>query len=354
MMNRSLKLSLIAILLFTMSNGICLAQTRMGYELYDHLDLSAFKSNIDIEVVQIYFSPEMLDAPEVLRLFRVSGHAFERSGELDLDKDRVPYTDRNMHLIYTLNDLKGYVHISDPQTALRYVRLHTSYETWNMWADYSAREEEIVPVSAVTQLPNFGLAYTMINPSFGPKSDEYTILDPFQKRLLTAKKGDNPDTDKWIYLYGDEQGMQGIVSDDDFRDAEFSLPEVKKVSNGFVVIRYTFSATTGIDPKPTVIRQIREWVGFDGAYKRTVLRTLHPKNEARLGLRWPIFVGSNRFTMMPVKDLLPPAARLLAQQPKPFADVPRDHWAYWAILTLKQKGILIGYPNGTFNGDSKR
>ncbi len=33
-----------------------------------------------------------------------------------------------------------------------------------------------------------------------------------------------------------------------------------------------------------------------------------------------------------------------------FPDVPKDHWAYSAVLELKQKGILIGYPNGTFNG----
>ncbi len=33
-----------------------------------------------------------------------------------------------------------------------------------------------------------------------------------------------------------------------------------------------------------------------------------------------------------------------------FPDVPRDHWAYKAVLELKNKGIFIGYPNGTFNG----
>jgi len=31
-----------------------------------------------------------------------------------------------------------------------------------------------------------------------------------------------------------------------------------------------------------------------------------------------------------------------------FTDVPRDHWAYDAVLELKSKGILVGYPNGTF------
>ena len=31
----------------------------------------------------------------------------------------------------------------------------------------------------------------------------------------------------------------------------------------------------------------------------------------------------------------------------PFADVPRDHWAYDAVETLRQKGIIAGYPANT-------
>lgn len=34
----------------------------------------------------------------------------------------------------------------------------------------------------------------------------------------------------------------------------------------------------------------------------------------------------------------------------PFADVPKDHWAYEAVNTLAQRGIVIGYPDGTFGG----
>ena len=40
----------------------------------------------------------------------------------------------------------------------------------------------------------------------------------------------------------------------------------------------------------------------------------------------------------------------VAQSTKPFPDVPKDHWAYQAVMELKKKGILIGYPDGTFNG----
>jgi len=31
----------------------------------------------------------------------------------------------------------------------------------------------------------------------------------------------------------------------------------------------------------------------------------------------------------------------------PFSDVPRDHWAYDAVTDLAQRGLLIGYPDGT-------
>ncbi|MBI4278320.1 MAG: S-layer homology domain-containing protein [Armatimonadetes bacterium] len=36
---------------------------------------------------------------------------------------------------------------------------------------------------------------------------------------------------------------------------------------------------------------------------------------------------------------------------QPFADVPTDHWAYDAIAELAAKGLIEGYPDGTFKGD---
>ena len=35
----------------------------------------------------------------------------------------------------------------------------------------------------------------------------------------------------------------------------------------------------------------------------------------------------------------------------PFSDVPMNHWAYDAVEELASKGILEGYPNGTFKGN---
>lgn len=39
-----------------------------------------------------------------------------------------------------------------------------------------------------------------------------------------------------------------------------------------------------------------------------------------------------------------------AQTAGPFADVPRDHWAYEAVESLRQQGILVGYADGRLRG----
>jgi polyhydroxyalkanoate synthesis regulator phasin len=33
-----------------------------------------------------------------------------------------------------------------------------------------------------------------------------------------------------------------------------------------------------------------------------------------------------------------------------FEDVPTDHWAYQAVSSLQERGVVIGYPDGTFSG----
>ncbi|MEN6302945.1 MAG: S-layer homology domain-containing protein, partial [Armatimonadia bacterium] len=38
-------------------------------------------------------------------------------------------------------------------------------------------------------------------------------------------------------------------------------------------------------------------------------------------------------------------------QANPAQTVPFDHWAYDAVNQLVERGIIIGYPDGTFKGD---
>jgi len=45
------------------------------------------------------------------------------------------------------------------------------------------------------------------------------------------------------------------------------------------------------------------------------------------------------------------AAPVFAQAANPAQTVPFDHWAYDAVQQLVDKGIIIGYPDGTFKGD---
>ena len=37
-------------------------------------------------------------------------------------------------------------------------------------------------------------------------------------------------------------------------------------------------------------------------------------------------------------------------QAAPFLDTPTNHWAYEAVQDLAKKGIVIGYPDGTYGG----
>ena len=36
----------------------------------------------------------------------------------------------------------------------------------------------------------------------------------------------------------------------------------------------------------------------------------------------------------------------------PFSDVPRDSWAYDAVTKLAKEGVINGYGDGTFRGDT--
>ena len=59
-------------------------------------------------------------------------------------------------LLRQLNDLRGHVHIADPQSALRYTRLLTAPATWFLWRR-TQLEVEIIEGTQAYTLPNFGL-----------------------------------------------------------------------------------------------------------------------------------------------------------------------------------------------------
>lgn len=55
-----------------------------------------------------------------------------------------------------------------------------------------------------------------------------------------------------------------------------------------------------------------------------------------------------RFSILLVAAML---FSTVAANANPFSDVPLSHWAYDAVNTLAAKGILMGYPDGTYKGD---
>lgn len=43
---------------------------------------------------------------------------------------------------------------------------------------------------------------------------------------------------------------------------------------------------------------------------------------------------------------------LAALRTRPFSDVPPNHWAFSAVESLRQSGIVVGYPKGDFRTDT--
>ena len=149
---------------------------------------------------------------------------------------------RRPSFIRRLSQLRGLVRVTDGTAALRVVRLKTSPVTWCAWPD-ARLEVEIVAASQIQSLPVFGAGDL--------------------RYLARARSG-------WL----------GKLSEKVYRSVGFGPPRVEKVPGGFAVTRWIFStdyAAKWDSPSRDSIRKIREFVGQDGEYRRTVLAKMNPR-----------------------------------------------------------------------------
>ena len=59
---------------------------------------------------------------------------------------------------------------------------------------------------------------------------------------------------------------------------------------------------------------------------------------------------------MNIRSIIASSAMILATSTlafaEPFSDVPANHWAYEAVNSMVEKGIIQGYPDNTFKGNT--
>jgi len=139
------------------------------------------------------------------------------------------------HVLFVkhLNDLQGHVAIHDSQTALKYVRLLTSSETWFIWNEGPCALE-VLERNEARNIPRFGL------------HEEITL-------------------EEW----GDvREGIMGVLSAHTFHAAGFSHPVVTRTDHGFTIVRWLY-----VEPERDrgLVEKVKESVGEDGSYSRTIL-----------------------------------------------------------------------------------
>ncbi len=128
-------------------------------------------------------------------------------------------------IITDLNQLRGSIRIRDERSALGYARLRATPKTFTM---FRPLEVEIIPYRELAQMPSYG--------------------------LKTAGNFES-----------DYRGNPGTLSNHQYRIGKFTPPRVRRIAQGFVIQRWTYSNEEGIC-------YVQEFVGKDGAYSRRALK----------------------------------------------------------------------------------
>ncbi|HET6387403.1 MAG TPA: hypothetical protein VFJ58_28785 [Armatimonadota bacterium] len=136
-------------------------------------------------------------------------------------------------IVGDLNELRGLIRITDAVSAVKYVRL------WAGLGDEAPLEDgNILEIT-----------------------DEGTYLHAKDWR---GRRNSLP--------YDFHPGDDAILPKKAFRTEGFTLPQLKKTRDGFVIERWVL-----LMKKPTLnIERVREFVGRDGSYRRLVLKEIAP------------------------------------------------------------------------------
>ncbi len=157
-------------------------------------------------------------------------------------------------ILHGLGQLRGRVRIRNVHDALRFVRLRTSPVTCLAWLNERI-EVEIVKGSQRNSLPNFGIV------------------------------------DSWATDWTPSlSGSLGRLSEVDFRNDHFEAVKVRQVPGGFSILRWTFSGSLGHESDvwgSYSIQKVKEFVGKDGDYKRSVVKTRPQKSYRRMDCYFP-------------------------------------------------------------------
>jgi hypothetical protein len=147
-------------------------------------------------------------------------------------------------MISSLDELKGCLRITTEAEALEFVRLRTSFLTWDAWLGV-LREVEILSPDQVKRIPNYG-----------------------QYRGWAMRQGVELRPTGVMGVLRVSELLAGIP---DYRPAQ-----VSRGTDGFTVVRWLFwSKATGANWRsgrdgPRGIQRVREEIGRDGSYRRNI------------------------------------------------------------------------------------
>jgi len=143
---------------------------------------------------------------------------------------------RTTRIVRDFKELVGLVQITSPEAALKYVRL---------CAEPGA--EGYISVDGAVEIVD--------------------VKRFLQMRDMEGRPNALPEVVRGDY----HSGREGVLSEAAYHASPFTPPRVERSPEGFTITRWVFQ-----DGRPQYVKQIREIVGADGSYRRSVCKQMPP------------------------------------------------------------------------------